>query len=92
MRFTLSHERVVIGHRISVKVVAGSNEVIARVTTKLDGRELGDDRLKPEEVQYERSFEQQGGAGPGQDHVLMVSATDGDGKIRTASQRWTDSM
>jgi hypothetical protein len=92
MRFTLAHERVVIGHRISVKVVAAASEVITRVVTRLDGRQLGDDKLKPAEIQYERSFEQQGGAGPGQNHVLTVSATDGEGEIRSASRRWTDSV
>jgi hypothetical protein len=92
VRFSLSHERMVIGHRISVKIVAASDEVIVRVVTKLDGRKLGDDQLTPAEVQYERSFEQVGGAGPGQDHVLLVSATDSDGSARSASRRWTDTV
>ena len=45
------------------KVVAGSKEEIERVVTKLDGRRLGDDRLAPAEVQYQRVFEQAGAAG-----------------------------
>jgi hypothetical protein len=83
---------VVIGHRITVKVVAAGSEEIERVVTRLDGRVLGDDRLTPPEAQYERIFEQVGGAGPGQDHVVLVSATDGDGETRNASQRWTDTV
>ncbi len=92
MRFSLDHKRLVLGHRISVKVVAGSGEVIERVTTRLDSRVLGDDRLNPAEIQYERLFEQVGSAGPGQDHVLLVSATSDAGVASTASLRWTDTV
>ena len=45
MRFSLSHERMVIGHRITVKVTASSGETIDRVLTKLDGRKLADDTV-----------------------------------------------
>jgi hypothetical protein len=92
MRFSLSHRRVVIGHRIAVKVTAAKNEEIDRVITKLDGRKLGDERLTPAEVQYERVYEQVGAAGPGTEHVLLVSATNSDGDTRAASLRWTDTM
>ena len=92
MRFTLAHKRMVIGHRITVKVVAASGEEIERVVTKLDGRRLGDDRLAPAEVQYQRVYEQAGAAGPGSDHVLLVTATNGDNEKRTAGLRWTDTV
>lgn len=92
MRFSLNHRRVVIGHSISVKVVASGSERIVRVLTRLDGSKLGEDRLTPGEVQYERIFERAGGAGPGQEHTLMVSATDADGETRTASLRWQDTL
>lgn len=92
MRFTLANERVVIGHRITVRVVASSKESIARVVTRLDGSKLGDDRLEPAEVQYERIFEQAGGAGPGREHVLAVTASSADGVSETASRRWQDSV
>jgi hypothetical protein len=92
MRFSLSHERMVIGHRITAKVSTASDEAITRVLTKLDGRKLGDDKLSPAEVQYVRVFEQVGGAGPSQDHVLLVSATNDDGATQTASLRWTDTI
>jgi hypothetical protein len=92
MRFSLNHRRVVIGHSISVKVVATGSERISRVVTRLDGSRLADDRLIPAEVQYERIFEQAGGAGPGQEHTLIVSGTDADGETRTASLRWQDTL
>jgi hypothetical protein len=92
MRFTLNRKRVVIGHSVSVKVAAASGEVIARVVTRLDGTKLGDDRLSPNEVQYERIFEQAGGAGPGREHTLIVSATNDAGETRTASLRWQDTV
>ena len=92
MRFSLAHKRMVIGHRITVRVTAGSGEEIERVVTKLDGRRLSDDRLVPAEVQYERVFEQVGAAGPGTDHVLLVTATNGENERRAASLRWTDTV
>jgi hypothetical protein len=92
MRFSLSQKRVVIGHRIEVKVVAASGETIERVVSRLDGSRLGDDRLDPPEVQYERVFEGVGGAGPGRDHVLLVSGTNDARGTQTASLRWTDTV
>lgn len=90
MRFALAHNRVLIGHQVTVKVTAASGETIARVVTVLDGSRLGDDRLDPAEVQYERVFEQAGGAGPGQRHALLVTATNDAGVHQTASRRWQD--
>lgn len=92
MRFSLSHRRVVIGHSVTVKITAASGEAIARVLTRLDGSKLGDDRLNPSEVQYERIFERAGGAGPGQEHTLTVSATNDDGETHNASLRWQDTL
>jgi len=92
MRFSLNHRRVVIGHSISVKVVGAAKEMIARVVTRLDGSKLGDDRLNPNELQYERIFEQAGGAGPGREHTLIVSATNDQGQTQTASLRWQDTV
>jgi hypothetical protein len=90
MRFSLSHRRALIGHDIAVKVTAAAKETIARVATELDGRTLARDALAPPEVQYERMFHQVGGAGPGQDHVLAVHATSGEGETTVASLRWND--
>lgn len=90
MRFSLNHRRALIGHDTTVKVTAAAKETIARVTTELDGRSLAKDALSPPEVQYERSFHQVGGAGPGQQHVLIVRATNGEGEAAIASLRWND--
>jgi hypothetical protein len=92
MRFSLSQKRVVIGHQITVKVTAASGETITRVVTTLDGSKLGDDRLTPSEVQYERIFEQAGGGGPGQRHALLVAASNDRGENQNASLRWRDAV
>ena len=90
MRFSLSHRRALIGHDVTVKVTAAAKETIARVITELDGRTLARDALAPPEVQYERLFQQVGGGGPGQQHVLSVQSTSADGKRAVASLRWND--
>jgi hypothetical protein len=43
MRFSIQHSRAVAGNDITVGVEADGPEVIARVTTNLDGFEIGDD-------------------------------------------------
>jgi hypothetical protein len=90
MRFSLSQRRATIGHTITVKVTAGSKEEITRVVITLDGRKLEAATLSPPEVQFERVFNQIGGGGPGQQHVLTVKATNTDGETRLASRRWND--
>jgi hypothetical protein len=90
MRFSLGQRRATIGHTITVKVTASAKEEIARVVITLDGRRLEAETLSPPEVQFERIFNQIGGAGPGQRHVLTVTATNTDGATRAASRRWND--
>jgi hypothetical protein len=90
MRFSLNQRRATIGHTITVKVTASASEEIARVVITLDGRNLEAETLSPPEVQFERVFNQVGGAGPGQRHVLTVKATNTDGETRVASRRWND--
>ena len=90
MRFSLGQKRATVGHTITVKVTAGSKEEISRVVITLDGRKLESETLSPPEVQFERVFNQVGGAGPGQRHVLTVKATNTDGQTRVASRRWND--
>ncbi len=90
MRFSLGQKRATVGHTITVKVTAGSKEEIKRVIITLDGRKLESETLSPPEVQFERVFNQVGGAGPGQRHVLTVKATNTEGESRVASRRWND--
>jgi len=90
MRFSLSQKRATMGHTIAVKITASANEVLKRVAITLDGRKIETETLVPPEVQYERVFNQVGGAGPGQDHVLIVKATNTDGQTMVASRRWND--
>ena len=90
MRFLLKQKRAMIGHTITVKVTASANEEIKRVAISLDGRKIDSENLSPPEVQFERIFNQVGGAGPGQDHVLIVRATNTEGETKVASHRWND--
>jgi hypothetical protein len=90
MRFSINQKRATIGHTITVKVTAGAKEQIKRVSISLDGRKLDAETLTPPEVQYVRVFNQVGGGGPGQDHVLKVKATNTDGRTAVASRRWND--
>ena len=90
MRFSLKSQRALVGHHVTVKVTANAGEAIAKVATELDGRRLGRDVLAPPEAQYERIFHQVGGGGPGQEHVLVLRATNSDGETAVASRRWND--
>jgi len=90
MRFSINQKRATIGHRISVKVTASAGEELKRVAVTLDGRKIETETLSPPEVQFERVFNQVGGGGPGQDHVLIVKATNTEGKTKVASRRWND--
>jgi len=90
MTFELRHQRAAMGNDILVRVTATSGENILQVTTALDGFTVGSDTLEPSSVQYERTFLRAGSASPGTDHTLTVTATDQNGKVSAATQRWTD--
>ena len=90
MRFSIQHSRAVAGNDITVGVEADGPEVIARVTTNLDGFEIGDDEVAPPCVSYERQFLRAGEASPLMEHELVVTVTDTQGNTKSADRRWQD--
>jgi hypothetical protein len=90
MKFSLQHNRALAGNDITVGVEAEGNEVIAHITTNLDGFDIGDDELDPASVSYERQFLQAGDATPLSQHELIVTVTDTQGNTKTADRRWQD--
>ena len=90
MKFAIQHQRSVAGNDITVGIEAEGDQIISRVTTTLDGFDLGDDELNPPCASYERLFLQAGDASPHRDHELVVTVTDGQGKQIIADRRWED--
>lgn len=92
LKFTIDVQRESMGEGIGVKVVADPGQQITEVKITLDGSTLADDQLATPSVQYERSFDHAGEALPGNEHQLLVTATDQEGKNESAVKIWTDAM
>lgn len=90
MKFTLTHQRAMIGNDINVQVIRENNGLIALVVTTLDQLPLGEDPLSPPEVSYTRMFPQAGNAAVGMTHKLSVTATDDKGNEQSSSEIWKD--
>jgi hypothetical protein len=90
MKFSIRHNRAIAGNDITVGLEAEGNEIIAHVTTTLDGFDIGDDEINPASVSYERQFLQTGNASPHLQHELIVTVTDTRGNTKTADRRWED--
>jgi hypothetical protein len=90
MKFSTQHQRAITGNDIVIGVEADDSELIARVTTTLDGFEIGADQLDPPGVSYEREFPRVGSAEPFAQHELKIAVTDPDGKIKIAVRKWAD--
>ena len=90
MKFSIQNQRSLVGNDISVAVDVEGGKPVTRVTTSLDGFEIGDDELDPPSLSYERLFLQAGDASPHLEHSLVVTVTDVDGKDFSANRRWED--
>jgi hypothetical protein len=90
MKFSIQHNRAIVGNDITVGLEAEGSEVISHVTTTLDGFDIGDDEIDPASVSYERQFLQVGNASPHLQHELIVTVTDTRGNTKTADRRWED--
>jgi hypothetical protein len=90
IKFSIQHQRAIAGNDITIGIEADGDQVISRVTTTLDGFDLGDDELDPACSSYERQFLQAGDAAPHMEHELVVTATDAEGKTTSADRRWED--
>jgi hypothetical protein len=90
MKFSIQHSRAIAGNDVVVGVEAEEKEVIAHVTTNLDGFDIADDEVDPASVSYERQFLRVGDASPLSQHQLLVTVTDTQGGTKTADRRWQD--
>jgi hypothetical protein len=90
MKFAIQHQRSIAGNDITVGIEAEGDQIISRVTTTLDGFDLGDDELDAPCASYERQFLQAGDASPHREHELIVTVTDTQGKTVCADRRWED--
>jgi len=81
MKFSIQHQRAPIGNDIVVGIEAEGKERISRVTTTLDGFDIGDEVLNPPGVSYEHQFPRAGEARPELQHQLTV---------KSADRRWED--
>ena len=89
MKFTVTHAPDSMGHQIAL-TVDGESAAISRVQVALDGVSIDDDSLDPPSVQYNRQFRHVGSLTPGDDHTLVVTATDSSGKDFSSTTVWTD--
>lgn len=92
MKFSTQRQRAITGNDIVVGVEAEGTELISRVTTTLDGFELGTDDMDPPSVSYEREFSRAGRAEPHADHELKITVADRDGNTKVAVRKWTDAV
>jgi hypothetical protein len=90
MKFSTTHQRAITGNDIVVGIEGERSELISRVTTSLDGFELGTDDLDPPSTSYEREFPRAGDAGPNMEHKLTITVTDPDGKTKAGFREWLD--
>ena len=90
MKFAATHARAFSGTDISVTVTAADKESIAEVTVVYDGETLEEMELASGTESYERNFSGAGASAPGEEHTLVVTATDADGQAHSATTRWND--
>jgi hypothetical protein len=82
--------RDVMNQKVDVTVKGGTGQLIANVTTALDGLEIGDDNLYTPRDSYQRTWNQVGTGVPNQTHEVVVTAVDDKGKQESASKTWQD--
>jgi hypothetical protein len=87
MEINMDHARNIFGNDITVAVTAGKKD-ISRVRVMLDGFVLAKDYVDGQK--YKRHFQMAGSTSPGREHILEVDATDVDGSVESAQERWTD--
>ena len=90
MKFTVNHVRAFTGTDLSLTVAAADKESIAQVTVVYDGDSLEEIELASGTESYTRNFSGAGSSSPGAEHTLVVTATDADGQVHSATTRWND--
>jgi len=82
--------RDVMNQWVDVAVKGKAGQLVANVTTVLDGFVLADEDLSPPEDSYQRTWHQVGTGIPNQTHKVVVTAVDDQGKQESASRTWQD--
>jgi hypothetical protein len=82
--------RDLVNQWVDVVVKGGAGQLIANVTTVLDGFPIGDVDLSPPEDSYERTWQQVGTGAPNQTHKVVVTVVDDKGNRSSASKTWQD--
>jgi hypothetical protein len=88
MEIHINGGRDAMNQWVEVKVRGRDGQLVANVTTVLDGFAIGDDNLNPPEDSYEHTWNQVGTGGPNQTHKVVVTAMDDKGNQSSASKTW----
>lgn len=90
MKFTLGHQRVLMGNDLAILIVADSGEAISRVRIEYDAATIADESLPASVTHYERLYSQMGGAAPRDYHKLSVTATSDGDRQQVGLRAWQD--
>jgi hypothetical protein len=90
MLVDIAYQRALIGNDLDVQIDAQKNPITSVVCT-LDGIEVAaDDLTKTPVMSFHRTFSQVGKASAGQNHELLVTVLDTEGKKKLYTRRWKD--
>jgi hypothetical protein len=90
MTIQIKGGRDIMNQWVEVTVTGATGQMIANVTTVLDGFPLGDDDLNPPQDSYDRTWHQVGTGVPNQTHTVVVTAIDEKGNRESGSKTWQD--
>ena len=90
MKFTAKHHRAIEGNDISVTACADAKETMNIVRVTLDDAILEEKRLDSGTQSFEADYPRAGDAGPGKNHVLIVTAWEQDATMHSSTTEWTD--
>lgn len=82
--------RDLVNQWVDVSINGGVDQLIASVTTVLDGFSIGDDNICPPETSYKKTWNQVGTGAPNQPHEVVVTAVDDKGNRTSTSKTWRD--
>jgi hypothetical protein len=90
MEIQIQAGRDVMNQWVEVTVKGGAGQLIANVTTVLDGSAISNDDVNPPEDSYQQTWHQVGTGGPNETHQVVVTVVDDNGTPASASKTWQD--